>query len=137
MKPKRSIQMFMLLIVVLFSAPGFATVEWDIKETLNLDIPPIDVAISRNGQFIYVLADQGNLLIYSSDGSLKEKIKLETPVDQIKAGPTEDLLLLSSKKERTVHFLTLEFVKNINISGSPFKGSPDAPVAVVVFSEFQ
>jgi hypothetical protein len=95
------------------------------------------VAISRNGQFIYVLAEQGNLLIYSSDGSLKEKIKLEKHVDQIKAGPTEDMLLLSSKKDRTVQFLTLEFVKNINISGSPFKGSPDAPVAVVVFSEFQ
>lgn len=129
--------MFLLLVVVLSSTPGFATVEWDIKNTLKLETPPIDVAISRDGQFIYVLADQGNLLIYSSDGSLKEKIKLETPVDQIQAGPTEDLLLLSSKKDRTVQFLTLEFVKNINISGSPFKGSPDAPVAVVVFSEFQ
>lgn len=137
MKPKRSIQMFILLIVILFSAPGFATVEWDIRNTLKLETPPIDVAISRNGQFIYVLAEQGNLLIYSSDGSLKEKIKLEKHVDQIKAGPTEDMLLLSSKKDRTVQFLTLEFVKNINISGSPFKGSPDAPVAVVVFSEFQ
>ncbi len=129
--------MFILLIVILFSAPGFATVEWDIRNTLKLETPPIDVAISRNGQFIYVLAEQGNLLIYSSDGSLKEKIKLEKHVDQIKAGPTEDMLLLSSKKDRTVQFLTLEFVKNINISGSPFKGSPDAPVAVVVFSEFQ
>jgi hypothetical protein len=129
--------MFILLIVILISAPGFATVEWDIRNTVKLETPPIDVAISRNGQFIYVLAEQGNLLIYSSDGSLKEKIKLEKHVDQIKAGPTEDMLLLSSKKDRTVQFLTLEFVKNINISGSPFKGSPDAPVAVVVFSEFQ
>lgn len=129
--------MFMLLMVILCSAPGFAFVEWDIRNTLKLETPPIDVAISRNGQFIYVLADQGNLLIYSSDGSLKEKIKLETSVDQIKAGPTEDLLLLSSKKDRTVQLLTLEFIKNINISGSPFKGSPAAPVAVVVFSEFQ
>lgn len=137
MKQKRSIQMFILLIVILISAPGFATVEWDIRNTLKLETPPIDVAISHNGQFIYVLADQGNLHIYSSDGSLKEKIKLEKHVDQIKAGPTEDLLLLSSKKDLTVQFLTLEFVKNINISGSPFKGSPDAPVAVVVFSEFQ
>ena len=107
------------------------------RNTLKLETPPLDVAISRNGQFIYVLADQGNLHIYSSDGSLKEKIKLENNVDQIEAGPTEDLLLLSSKKDQTVQFLTIEFVKNINISGSPFKGLPEAPVAVVVFSEFQ
>ena len=137
MRPMRSIHMLMLLIVMLFSAPSFATVEWDIRNTLKLETSPLDVAMSRNGQFIYVLADQKNLHIYSSDGSLKEKIKLENSIDQIEAGPTEDLLLLSSKKDQTVQFLTLEFVKNINISGSPFKGLPEAPVAVVVFSEFQ
>ena len=137
MRPKRSIHMLVILMVMLFSAPSFATVEWDIRNTLKLETSPLDVATSRNGQFIYVLADQKNLHIYSSDGSLKEKIKLENSIDQIEAGPTEDLLLLSSKKDQTVQFLTLEFVKNINTSGAPFKGLPEAPVAVVVFSEFQ
>jgi hypothetical protein len=137
LKLKDAVNLLTFLIILVFSTSSFATVEWTISKTLEPGTTPIDMAVSRNGKWIFVLTDQGNLLIYSNDGSLKEKIKLGQSVDQIKAGPTEDLLLLRSKKDKTVQVLSLDFVQNINILGSPFKGSPDAPVVIAVFAEFQ
>ena len=95
------------------------------------------MAISRSGNWIFILTDQGEILVYSSNGTLDSKIKIGNHVDQIKAGPLDELLILKSRKDKTVQILTLDFIKTINIKGSPFKGSADAPVAIAVFSEFQ
>ena len=95
------------------------------------------MAISRNGSWIFVLTDQGKILIYSSKGSLDSTIDIGNHVDQIKAGPVDELLIVKSSKNKTVQLLALDFVKTIDISGAPFKGPADAPVVIAVFSEFQ
>lgn len=137
MKHKFFICLLTLLIILGFSSQSVATVEWDIPKTINLKTPPLDAAISRNGSWIFVLTDQGEILIYSSKGRLHDTINIGKHVDQIKAGPVDELLILKSRKNKTVQLLALDFIKTIDISGSPFKGTPDAPVVVAVFSEFQ
>jgi hypothetical protein len=52
-------------------------------------------------------------------------------------GPREDVLLLTSGNAKTVQIITLDFIQEINISESPFKGNADAPVAVTTFTDFQ
>ncbi len=49
----------------------------------------------------------------------------------------DNLLLLSSRSNKTVELLAIDFIHKINISGSPFKGSEDALVVIAVFSDFQ
>jgi hypothetical protein len=112
-------------------------VEWDLKKTLNLESPPIDLAASLNGKYIYVLTDQGSILIYSVEGKLEDKISVGSQVDGIKVGPWEDVILLTSKKNKQVQILLLDFIKDIDLSNSPFKGPADAPVEIAVFSDFQ
>ena len=58
-------------------------------------------------------------------------------MDQIETGPSENVLLVKSRRDRTVRILVLDFIQQIDISGSPFKGSAEAPVTVVVFDDFQ
>ena len=137
MKNKGLICLLTLSIILGFSFQSFATVDWNIAKTFNLKTSPLDMAISRNGSWIFVLTDQGKILIYSSKGSLDSTIDIGNHVDQIKAGPVDELLILKSRKNKTVQLLALDFVKTIDISGSPFKGSADAPVVIAVFSEFQ
>jgi hypothetical protein len=137
LKQKSFICLLALLIILAFSSQSVATVEWDIPRTFNLKTPPLDVAMSRSGTWIFVLTDQGKILVYSSKGSLDSTIDIGKQVDQIEAGPVDELLILKSRKDKTVQLLTLDFVKTIDISGSPFKGSADAPVIIAVFSEFQ
>jgi hypothetical protein len=125
------------LTIVVFSVESFARVEWDVQQKLKMDTPPLDVAVSTDGKWIFVLNDSGNILIYSLNGKLEDKISVGSHVDQIRVGPQDNLLLLSSRRNKTVELLAIDFIHKINISGSPFKGPEDAPVVIAVFSDFQ
>ena len=125
------------LIVLTFFTPSLAAVEWNIQKTLKIDGSPIDAAVSVNGKWIFVLTEQGNILIYSPNGQLKDKIKVGNHVNQIQAGPREDILILNSRKNKTLDILIVDFLQEINISGSPCKGAADAPVVIAVFTDFQ
>ena len=128
--------MTMALLLVWFS-PSNATVEWNVVNTLNLNEKPRDTAMSLNGKWIYVLTEKGEILIYASNGKLKETISVGEHVESIKVGPREDVLLLTSGKEKTVQIITMDFIQVINILGSPFKGNADAPVVVATFNDFE
>ncbi len=113
------------------------SVEWTINKTLQLEGAPNDVAVSRDGRQIFVLTDQGEILIYSSAGELEAKIDVGKDVDKIQVGISGDVLILSSRKNKTVQVITLDFIRQINVSGSPFKGPEEAPVVIAVFDDFQ
>ncbi len=114
-----------------------AEVETDIVATLKLQNTPIDMEVSLNGQRIYVLDNQGQLLIYNPAGALLNTVKVGADVNQIKISPRDDVLYLSNPKDNTIQVLNLSFIHDIDIAGSPFKGPANAPVAIVVFSDFQ
>jgi hypothetical protein len=135
---KRAVIFFLTAVMcTILCSPVKGEVEWDVKETLKLESPPVDLAVSLNGRYLFVLTDQGSILIYSGDAKLEDKISVGRQVDGIKVGPEEDVLLLTSKKNKTVQIVLLEFIKDIDISNSPFKGPADAPVEIAVFSDFQ
>ncbi len=114
-----------------------ASVEWNVLKTLQLEAAPIDVAVSPDGKLIFVLTEQGQILIYSSGGPLKDKIEVGNHFDHIKVGPKGKNLILNSRKNKLVKVITLDFIQDINVSGSPFKGSEDAAVVVAVFDDFE
>jgi len=130
---------FLVTLFLLFTwlASSSATVEWDVAGTLNLKEKPRDAAMALNGKWIFVLTEKGEILIYSSDGKLEDTISVGKNVEGIKAGPREDVLLITSGKDKTVQIITLDFIQEINVSGSPFKGKVDAPVALATFNDFE
>ena len=136
----RSIFAVMVLIpVMVFTlfAPTHADVEWDLIKTYKIEGTPLDVAISKYGRWVFVLIKGGEILIYSRDATLDGKILVGNSIDGIKPGPREDILLLSSRKGKTVQIIDFGFIREINVTGSPFKGPSDAPVVIAVFSDFQ
>jgi hypothetical protein len=137
MKKRSAVFLLITLIMLTTFSPVNGAVEGDVKQTLNLETPPLDLAASLNGQHIYVLTDEGSILIYSVEGELQGKISVGRQVDGIEVGPWEDVILLTSKKNKQVHILLLDFVKDIDLSNSPFKGPADAPVEIAIFSDFQ
>ena len=126
---------FVFLLVGFSYSP--ADVEWDVQSTLKIKEKPQDVAMALNGKYIFVLTEKGEVLIYSPDGKLSGRISVGNRVDGLKVGPREDILLLTSQQDSTIKLVTLDFIQKINLTGSPFKGPPDAPVAVAVFTDFQ
>ena len=128
-----------LVMVFLWVLPprASAEVEWHIEKTVKTEAVPVDVAVSSDGRTVFVLTDDGSLLIYDRKGQLKNTIKIGQHVDQIKIGPRGEQLFATSRKNKTVEVIALSFIHEINTAGSPFKGPQDAPVVIAVFSDFQ
>ena len=95
------------------------------------------MAISPNGEWIFVLTNNGDILIYSSNGKLEDTITVGSHINKIQVGPGGEQLFATSRQNQTVEVIALNFIRKINVSGSPSKGRVDAPVVVTVFSDFQ
>jgi protein-disulfide isomerase len=137
MKSKYVFALVSLWVALGVSASGHAEVEMTVARTLNLAEAPVDTAMSAGGKYIFVLTDKGTVLAYTLDGKLSDTLPVDKSVNAIKAGPREEILLLVSSKSKTVQVAVLDFVQEINTSGSPFKGAADAPVSIVLFTDFQ
>jgi hypothetical protein len=137
MKSRMIVFLVTLFLSLTWAAYSPATVEWDVRRTLKIEPNYLDVAVSTNGRWIFVLNDRGEVLIYSQTGTLEDRITVGRSVDGIEAGPQDNILLLTSRKEATVQVVTLNFIQKFNVAGSPFKGPADAPVVIVTFDDFQ
>jgi hypothetical protein len=126
-----------MLLMVASAASGSATVEWEILNTLKLDTPPLDVAISPDEKTVFVLTDKGNIQIYEVNGRLTDNIEVGEQIDQIKLGPQGTHLFATSRQNKTVKVIALDFIKQIATKGSPYKGLEDAPVVIADFSDFE
>ena len=138
-KNMKTIILFVGLILLGSITMSFAaaSVEWNVEKTLQLKSEPIDLAVSLDGRRIFVLNDLGQILIYSSAGSFLDKIDVGTNFDHIRVSPSGDQLILNSRKKKSVQVITLDFIQDINVSGSPFKGSENAPVVITIFDDFE
>jgi protein-disulfide isomerase len=138
MKIKYAAFAFLSLLIGLgVSIPSHAEVEMTIPRTLTLEETPVDTALSAGAKYIFVLTDKGKLLVYTPDGKLSDTLTVDKSIDSIKAGPREEILLLVSSKKKTVQVAVLDFVQEINVTGSPFRGTADAPVIIALFTDFQ
>ena len=136
---RRRISNFMVVIITCFglTMPALAKTDWQVRQKLQLEQAPIDMLVSSNNKWIYILTSDGQIVIYSTRGQLRDSISVGPDIDQIKSGPREDMLFLLSRENKSVQIITIDFTEEINIGGSPAKGPLDAPVTVAVFSDFQ
>lgn len=131
--------LIVLAAALLFSAlsAARAEVEWAINQTLEMKTTPVDVAVSPDWQKLFVLTEDGNIQIYSGNGVLIDTITVGTHVDKITVGPQGSVLILKSSQDKKIQIVTLDFIQNIDVAGSPYKGAADAPVVIAVFSDFE
>lgn len=136
---RRRVGNFMVIIITCFglTMPVLAKTDWQVRQKLQLEQAPIDMLVSSNNKWIYILTSGGQIVIYSTRGQLKDTINVGLDIDQIKAGPRDDMLFLLSRERKTVQVITIDFTEKITTRGSPAKGPADAPVTVAVFSDFQ
>ncbi len=126
-----------LAALFLLAVPAAAEVDYQVVQTLNLDEAPLATEVAPGGKYIYVLTQGGKLMIYDAGGKLDDTLEVGQHIDGIKAGASENMLLLTSSAKKTVDIINLSFVYKISTDGSPFKGKAEAPVELVVFSDFQ
>ena len=115
----------------------FAALDWNVIQTFNLKDPPLDVAFSTSRNKVFILTGAGQIQVYEPNGTLDETMDVGKGFDRLWHIQGSDVLLLSSREKKTVQIIELNFVEQIDISGSPFRGPENAPVVVAVFSDFE
>lgn len=133
----RKLCILLLTIMVSLSTMVQAEVEMGDAKTLKLEAKPIDVAVSADGKYTFILAEGGKIFIMDSSGTIKDSLDVSDSVVSIGTTPSGEFLLLADSKANTLEMVRISFVVDIDISGLPFKGAAAAPVVVAVFSDYQ
>lgn len=126
--------LFLLLLLLPSAAPALE-VESQLVKSLQLPEAAKSLALSADGQQMFVLG-KGKIYFYAIQGDLLGTIGVPDDVTDIKVqGPR--LLLLTRGDGKTVDYLTIEMIQQIEQGDSPVLGKADAPVTIVEFSDFQ
>lgn len=127
----------LLICTGLLPVSAHATVEWQSIQTIEIRKELVAVAVTPDGRWTFALTGNGDVLIYSAAGKLEDTLHVGGAFDGIACSASGDKIYLSNRAAGKVQVVEVEFVKEIDTAGSPFQGPPEAPVKVVVFSEFQ
>ena len=116
------------------SAPALVS-----EKTMSWQVPykPVDFVQSVDGKMLFVLTENNRVLIYEPNGTLKGSIPVDKGVTAIDTDARGENILLIDSEKNTFTSLSVDFVVNIDTTGSPFKGVADAPVTIAVFSDFE
>lgn len=131
-----------ILAALCFPGPALAAIDWSVDQTIETKMAIRDMAISFDGTSLFVLTQAGELVMYDAAGTSQGTLKVAAGMDNVflsgfqKAGVPEQLFVSNSATGQ-IQKLSFSLVAQIDTTGSPFLGNPDAPVAVVVFSDFQ
>ncbi len=114
-----------------------AEVDLRIIKHINVKEKPLDVAASADGEFIFILVP-GEVLVYSiPNDTVIDRIQINKAFDRLTYSAKNSTLILGSSAGRALSIIQVERVYNIVLSGLPFKGPADAPVAIAVFEDYQ
>ncbi len=127
--------LFLLAFVVPRPAP--AEIEWSLKKQLNLEAAPQDVVSSGDGKWVYVLT-KGEILIYSeAEGKVVKRVPVDKTFDRLTFSAADNTLIVTSSTGKMMNIIQLEQVHHFALDGVPFEGGKNAPVTLVVFSDYQ
>ena len=112
-------------------------VEWQVTGRWQVDAAPVDIVHSLDGKLVFILDDQHRILVYNAQGQLQGRVPVGEGVTRIDIAPQGEALYLIDEKNNTFTSLAMNFVQDIDVTGSPFKGNGSAGVTLAVFTDFE
>ena len=116
---------------------AYARMDWSTLKDFTLDAEPLGIVSSPDGKIIYILT-RGEIRVYDvSEEKVTDRIPVDAAFDQLIPLGKGDELILVSRSNRAVKMIKIEPIYDIDVSGLPIKGNPNASVTIAVFSDYQ
>lgn len=112
-------------------------IDWSVEKSWDLPAKPVDIVYSLDGKRVFILTDQQSVLVYDNQGNLAGSIPVDKGVSAIDIAPRGEKLFLINQEAKSFSDLTIDFIADINTADSPFLGSANAPVTIVLFTDFE
>ena len=113
------------------------TVEWSVQKSWDIDGKPIDIVHSLDHKLVFILVDSNKVLVYDANGTPRGTIPVGDGVDRIDIAPQGEMLYLIDSETNRFTSASLSYVRDIDITDSPYKGNPDGPVIIALFTDFE
>ena len=97
----------------------------------------VDLAVSGDGQWTFILTEKGEVAIYNAAGDLLQTLKVGSGFNRIAYDQAGNRLLLGGAGRQELRTVKLAMRYGIDDKGSPIKGAVDAPVTVAIYNDFQ
>ncbi|MGQ9858741.1 MAG: DsbA family protein [Thermodesulfobacteriota bacterium] len=112
-------------------------VDWSSLQKIQLPAEPVDVTLSEDGKWFFVLT-KGKVLVYQAGASNPfSSIDVDKELDKVVYSAAHESLVLTSRSGRSLEVIRLEFIQDIFTDGLPFKGPEKAAVTIAVFDDYQ
>jgi hypothetical protein len=132
-------RMLWTFMVFWISVPQVFAADLELTESkqLTLDVSPLDIAASADGQWLFILTP-GEIIVYSAfEDKISKGIPIDKGFDKLAYSARNNALILSSRSEKAVKIIQLELIQQFDNSGLPVQGPENAPVTVTVFGDYQ
>ncbi len=112
-------------------------VRWQYTPSWKVQGDVIDMAHSLDDKRIFFLTSDQKVRIYSAEGKLLGSVPVAPQVAHIDISPIGDKLYLFDRSKNEFSSISLAFQRTIDTTDAPAKGAENAPVSIVVFTDFE
>lgn len=113
------------------------SLNWSVRQAWKMAAEPLDFVQSLDNKKVFVLGADSKVHIFTPDGTKLGSIPVDKDTTAIDIAPRGEMLYLISRKGKQYTAIDISVTQKIDITGSPFLGNENAPVTLVVFSDFQ
>jgi len=110
---------------------------WSVQSTWTLPAKPLDLAQSLDNKKVFILGADAKVHIFTPDGKKMGELPVDPSVSAIDIAPRGEMLYLINSKSNSYTAIDISFNQKIDITGAPIEGNTEAPVTLVVFSDFE
>ncbi|MBM9537755.1 thioredoxin domain-containing protein [Desulfobulbus alkaliphilus] len=133
----------LLLVPISLQAQGSSEnqpendLNWTVLTSWALPTQPLDFTQSLDNKLVFILGADQKVHIFAADGKKLGEMPVDPGTSAIDIAPRGEFLFLVNEKTNVYTAIDISFNKKIDISGAPILGNEDAPVTLIVFSDFE
>ena len=110
---------------------------WTVQANWSLPAKPLDLVHSLDNKKVFILTADSKVHIFAADGRKLGEMPVEADTVAIDIAPRGEMLYLINGRTNSFTAMDIGFSQQIDITGAPVRGKANAPVTLVVFSDFE